>query len=66
MMNAIVKEDLRPPLDNITIPRLAELLKRGWDPDPDKRPTMEEFLDELIAIKDEHRSNSSGEEEDNN
>jgi hypothetical protein len=63
MMSAIVKEKLRPPLYPFTIPELISLMQRGWDKDPNIRPTMEEFLDELLAIRNKYINNSKYESE---
>ena len=54
MMNSIVKDNMRPSLDSIQIPELVELLTQGWDPDPEKRPDMEEFLSRLLQIKEKY------------
>ena len=54
MMSSIVKDNLRPPTDKIDVPEIVELLKRGWDANPDARPTMEEFLEELVKIKEKY------------
>ena len=47
----MAKKGLRPTIPPTTPAPLVELLKKGMDADPEKRPTLREYHDALMAMK---------------
>ncbi|MCO5574628.1 hypothetical protein L7F22_028417 [Adiantum nelumboides] len=50
MTSAVVKQNLRPEIPKCCPSALATVMKKCWDANPDKRPTMEEVVHMLEAI----------------
>lgn len=50
MTSAVVKQNLRPEIPKCCPSALATVMKKCWDANPDKRPTMEEVVNMLEAI----------------
>lgn len=49
----VTTNDIRPPIDAVDEPELADLIKRCWHKEPDQRPTFEEILTTLRDISEE-------------
>lgn len=47
---AITSEGLRPRLAKSVPARFSKLIEAAWHPDPSKRPTSQQFMEELDAI----------------
>jgi len=47
-------QGLRPDIVKDTMPEYAELMKKCWDPDPNKRPTAEELTEYFKEWKDKY------------
>ncbi|XP_076940980.1 serine/threonine-protein kinase STY46-like [Bidens hawaiensis] len=45
-----VRQGLRPDVPTNTDPKLVELMQRGWDSDPDNRPSFSEIKTELEGL----------------
>ncbi|CAD6238358.1 unnamed protein product [Miscanthus lutarioriparius] len=59
---AIVSQGLRPALalpESGAPPTLLSLIQRCWDPDPEKRPSFEDIIDELNTVQKHLVSNAS-------
>ncbi|KAH7439304.1 hypothetical protein KP509_04G055000 [Ceratopteris richardii] len=50
MTSAVVKQHLRPEIPKCCPSALATVMKRCWDANPDKRPSMDEVVQMLEAI----------------
>eukprot|EP00250_Pteridium_aquilinum_P005037 c15196_g1_i2 orf=704-1861(+) len=50
MTSAVVKQNLRPEIPKCCPSALATVMRKCWDANPDKRPTMEEVVHMLEAI----------------
>jgi hypothetical protein len=50
MMNKIIHENFRPPIDEIPGNDLRELICQCWHPDPDIRPEFAEILQRLQRL----------------
>lgn len=50
MTSAVVKQNLRPEIPKCCPSALATVMKKCWDANPDKRPTMEEVVHMLEVI----------------
>ncbi|CAN6906022.1 unnamed protein product [Brassica oleracea] len=48
--HAVVHKNLRPEIPNCCPQSVANIMKRCWDPNPDKRPEMEEVVKLLEAV----------------
>ncbi|KAL7124001.1 hypothetical protein ABFS83_14G019300 [Erythranthe nasuta] len=48
--SAVVRNNLRPPIPRCCPSSLANIMKKCWDGNPDKRPEMEEVVKMLEAI----------------
>lgn len=59
---AIVSQGLRPALalpESGAPPTLLSLIQRCWDPDPEKRPSFQDIIDELNIVQKHLDSNAS-------
>jgi serine/threonine protein kinase len=62
-MNALVRGTLRPDLGAVREdcpPAIVALVRRAWDSDPRKRPTMASIVDELMRIAADVEGGESG------
>ncbi|KAJ6387045.1 hypothetical protein OIU78_016883 [Salix suchowensis] len=48
--SAVVRQNLRPEIPRCCPSSLANVMKRCWDANPDKRPEMDEVVSLLEAI----------------
>lgn len=48
--NKCMLQGLRPDVPTNTDPKLVELMQRGWDSDPDNRPSFSEIKIELEGL----------------
>ncbi|ONK68434.1 uncharacterized protein A4U43_C05F11460 [Asparagus officinalis] len=48
--SAVVRQNLRPEIPRCCPSSLANVMKRCWDANPDKRPEMDEVVTMLEAI----------------
>lgn len=54
----VAKKNLRPTIPPTTPPQLVDLLKRGMDADPEKRPNLREFVEKLTTFQKEFNVSS--------
>jgi hypothetical protein len=57
ILQRVVHHNLRPPLDNIELPAMAELIKDCWNAEPHWRPSFDEILPILKRMRSSSGSN---------
>ena len=53
----VVEQKRRPPILDETPPEYANLLRRGWDHDPSRRPSARTVVSELLLMRRRWRAN---------
>lgn len=57
LISQISENNLRPTIPSVCPPNLIEIIQKSWDKIQDKRPSIEELIQNLLFIQDIYLKN---------